>query len=169
MIARFALWLIALMCLVIVGCGGSSSSATADSLAATKLEGQTVKQTITEDAKATDFLSPDAVKLGVIDAAHVIGEPTFTVYQYADTAAAEAAMNAWRADTEDGMMGEFPVSQPVVVKGDASDLSDVADESLVLDLTTVEHVIARKGAFVVRTIGSQAAGIETAKSLFGGL
>jgi len=158
---------------VVAGCGGStgsSSSATADSLAATKISGQTVKETVTEDARATDFLSPDAVKLGVIDAAHVIGSPTtFTVYQYNDTAAAETAMGAWRAEVEDGTIGNVPFVQPASLEGTPTDLDGIADDAIVINVGNAHYVIARSGAFVVRAIGDQTSSIGAIKTIIEGM
>lgn len=165
--ARAAAACVAACLLSLVGCS-SEPDVTADGLAAVELPGQTVERTVTDNAQALDFLSPDVVKIGVVDAAHVIGKPvTFTVYQYNDSTAAETAMAAWRTDVDDGMMGDFPFAQPVTT-GDPDDaLSGATDDHLIFDAQPVTHVVARKGAFIVRTIGDRATAASAAASILG--
>lgn len=168
---RYTLTVAALACvLMAAGCGGATSASTADGLAETPLAGQVVKQTVTDDAKAMDYLSPDAAEVDVIDAAHVIGTPvTFTVFQYKDEAAATAGLAAWRAEVEDGILGESMFAQQASLTGEARDLEGVVDENIVVDVGGIPNVIARKGAFVVRVIGGQSAGIEAITTLAGGM
>lgn len=164
---------VVLAAVTLVACGGESSSqpaVTADDLAQMEIAGETITRIITDDAEATDFVSPDPVKLGVVDAAHVIGAPvTFTVYQYTDAGGAEAAMAAWRADIEDGVFGDIPFQSPATNVGAASGLANDSDDSLVIVMRDANHVVARKGPFIVRAIGDEASSVEAIKALFGGI
>lgn len=158
-------YVVLVVAMVLVGCGGKTSM-TADQLAESKLEGHVVKNVVTDDKEATDYLDAANVELGLVDAAHVIGDPvTYTVYQYADEEGAVAAMDSWRDDVEDGMMGTSPFMTAATNEGKASDLDGVADDNIVIELGEVTQVVARKGAFVIRATGATADGVAAVKSL----